>query len=386
MAPDQDLDARRPSSSASPRESSKTAVTIASVLALALLPVWIVFSRRAGIFAADFSAFYVAAHLPFAELYQPDAFGRMAQSLLGDLGIHYFPLYVRPAAFALPLQWMRWTPYWTAFALWVAVQYACYAATVFILYRKFGFLPYSLCLFGIFAPPMLGSLVGQDIAGVGLLLVAGLLLLESGSDVAAGLVLGLCLYKFNLLLLLPVFLLVKKRYRAACSFAVAGIFLAALSMWLASPAAYLTTISDTVDRVSSQPGEMVSARGWFELLHVPWAYYPAAAAIVAITIFMTWRLPLREAFAAMLAGSLLCGYHVNWYDHTLLAIPFALALSRSSEARRIVAVCAMAAIPIWVLRNLVLTPLVVLVWLGPGMEAIGRRFRSRTPTLDRSGR
>src|ERR1700686_293967 len=69
----------------------------------------------------DFTAFYLAGNMPVRSLYDQTEFRALGERLLGPLGITYYPPYVRPAVFALPLRLIMWLPYRKAFTVWLIV-------------------------------------------------------------------------------------------------------------------------------------------------------------------------------------------------------------------------------------------------------------------------
>src|SRR5438309_2662499 len=85
----------------------------------------------------DFTAFYLAGRMPLKSLYDQAEFRALGQRLLAPQGIQYYPPYVRPAVFALPLRLIGWMPYRSAFAAWLAAQYACYLCALAITFRRF---------------------------------------------------------------------------------------------------------------------------------------------------------------------------------------------------------------------------------------------------------
>ena len=52
----------------------------------------------------DFSQFYIAASIPTDSLYDRATYEQFGMDELAPLGVNYYPPYVRPAVFALPLK------------------------------------------------------------------------------------------------------------------------------------------------------------------------------------------------------------------------------------------------------------------------------------------
>ncbi len=294
----------------------------------------------------DFTQFYIAGNIAPASLYDQDAFRQFGRSL-EPLGIRYYPPYVRPSVFALPLRLVMWMPYWPAFTVWAALHFACYALALYLLHRHFRFPPWLMIGFGLFYPAMFGVVTGQDSNAVLLLMAVALGLLQSGKQALAGVALGLAVYKFNLFLLLPVFLLVQKRYRALAWFCGTAAVLAAASLLIAPPASYLALLGSIQKyTIGFEPARMLGLRATAYALQAPYLYPAFALAVAALCTLAFRHLPVAESFCVMVMGSLLCAYHVNWYDGAVLAIPCVVAFTRPGVMRRIPAAALLLA-PVW---------------------------------------
>ncbi len=326
---------------------------------------WIVSGRHVPIAGLDFPAFYIAAHLPFKDLYSPAAFTAFGIDRLTQAGVTYFPPYVRPAIFVLLLKPLAYFSFWHAFYLWAAIGFCAYAAALYLLLRWLE-LPKALPVaFAAFFPAQFGIVTGQDTTVYLLVLLASLLLLLRGKEVAAGCLLAVCTYKFNLLLLIPVVLVCKARWRTMLSF-----ILGAFSIALASAA--LTPLSQYVSMLRLIPAQVKglmlgSIRGVTAAIgHHDW-YYPIAFLGLMGCIYLIWKLPMKEGFCVAIVGALLFGYHVAWYDCTLLVIPIALAWRHCGVVFRTVLLALFAFPPAWVRGTQlfeVLAESVLLLWFA----------------------
>lgn len=334
--------------------------------------------------AWDFPQYFLAARLPVWNRPNHDEFLRNAHALLAPVGVAYVPPYVRPAVFSLPLWTIMWLPYWTAFQLWAGIQAASYVLAVWLLKRRLNFIPPLLVGIGVFIPATHGIVNGQDATSVALLCVIGFLLLERGRDTLAGLVFGLCLYKYNLFALLPLFLIRRKARRALWSFLATGMVIAAVSSCLVDPKEYLNLLSKIADlTIDFGPRSIVGLRGVAATLQMPALYWISAAIVTGITIYAIPRLPLDRAYCATLLGSLLCAYHVTWYDYSIAVFPLLFLLSSPGWTGRAVSFVMLFYPAIWfgnrvvLMCSFVLLAWVVLIW--PVVAKTARKLTRPAP-------
>ncbi len=317
----------------------------------------------------DFPQYFLAVRLPLWTRHNYDEFLRNAHALLAPVGVAYVPPYVRPAVFSLPLWTIMWLPYWTAFRLWAGIQGVAYVLTVWLLKRRLIFIPPLLVGMGIFIPATHGIVNGQDATSMALLCVIGFLLLERGRGTLAGLVFGLCLYKYNLFALLPLFLILRKERRALWSFLVTGMVIAAVSLFLFAPREYLHLLSRIPDlTIGFGPRNIVGLRGVAATVQMPALYWTSAAVVAVATIYAIPRLPFDRAYCATLLGSLLCAYHVTWYDYSIAIFPLLFLLSSPGWTGRAVSFVMLFYPAIWfgnriiVMCSFILLAWVILIW------------------------
>ncbi len=298
---------------------------------------WFWIARNSPATAWDFTEFYIAGNIPVSSLYDQNVFVAYGIRALLPIGIEYYPPYVRPAVFAIPLKFLMWLPYWTAYCAWAFVQFIAYITTISLLYKRYGFPLIFLVPAAIFYPAMFGIVQGQDTCLYTLLLVLGLGFLQKGRDITAGSILSLGLYKFNLFLLIPVFLILKKRYRAFVSFAGSGILLAMCSVLLSEPDQYIKLLQNIqAYTIGFSPASMISVRGLFHTLKTPFLYFPATCIIVISSLIAIQRLNMAEAFGVAVIGSIMISYHVAWYDGALAIIPIMLALRKEGRMFKVI--------------------------------------------------
>jgi hypothetical protein len=105
--------------------------------------------------------------------------------------------------------------------------------------------------------------------------------------------------------------------------------------------------------------------GWPPLL------YPLGCAVLlGLGIPLLRKLPLPEAFQLAVVGSIVCSYHVNWYDGVLVMLPLGVALSRGSAVSKGLAVILLTLFPLWTMPHFIAVTLLVL-WIV--LARVGRR-------------
>jgi len=323
----------------------------------------------------DFPAFYVAAHTPLAELYDYRSFEARGRSLLSRDGVSYYPPYVRPAVFAIPLRILKPFPYHSAFLLWAALQVVFLLFSGLLIWRIFPSLP-IVWLFPLLAffPAFYGIIFGQDSAGMLLVLSAALYCLVTQRPGIGGVLLGVGLYKFNLILLLPVYLILARQWRAVTGFAVTAFAIGALSAFLAPAGDYVRLLEHVPEvALGSVSRNMIGIRGLAATLEIPWLYLLGVAAVAPVALVVAVRSGMRTGFSIALAGSMLCGYHINGYDGTLAAIPLVALMARTEDMGvRIL----LAAAVFWISRPpMWLSPL-ILIAIFIGLIAFRERASS----------
>jgi len=311
----------------------------------------------------DFSQFYITAGLPIESIYDRAAFESRGVEQLAPLGVDYFPPYVRPAVFSLPLGPLAFLSYTHALWLFAGIQFLFLCIVLFLLNRRFGLPCEMIPAFMLCYPAMMGIITGQDPHTLLLLVLSGFLLLEKGRDILAGCTLALCLYKFNLILWLPLLLLARRRWTALGSFCAAGVALAAASALLAPPGDYLRLLANIEQyTIAFTPESMIGFRALSVTLGWEPLYFLVSPVLVAVGFPLLRNRPLPEAYMLAIIGSMLCSYHVNWYDGALLLIPIALVRERGSAPAQMLGSVLLAVFPLWVYRP-VIASMVALLWV-----------------------
>lgn len=332
-----------------PSSKPTKAVAIASaVVFLLLCGAWGWFATIFPETGWDFSQFYITASIPLSSIYDRAVYEQFAVEALTPLGVDYFPPYVRPAVFALPLKLLAPFSFSAARGIFFAVQFGFFVGTLWLAFRRFH-LPWDLLpVFGLFYPALMGIITGQDPHTLAFLAFSGFLLLEKDHDLAAGLVWALCLYKFNLILGLPLLLLVRGRFKALGGFILGGAVLAAVSALLAPPSEYLTLLGSIENyTISFTPDRMIGLRGLAYSWELPWLYPAAALVVLCVSAVLIKRVALPAAFTLAVLGSMLCSYHVNWYDAAVLTPCIAYLMAEAPAPLRILPLVLLVAFPLW---------------------------------------
>jgi alpha-1,2-mannosyltransferase len=165
---------------------------------------------------------------------------------------------------------------------------------------------------------------------------AGALAASRRSKLAAGLAMGLLVYKPNLLLTPVLVLLIAREWRVLCGVSIGALLEVGLSLAAVRPATmgdYLATLSSLAGRpeaVQLYPAESHSLRGFVKLL-VPWTPLVSAVTIAAVPVsawlaLRVWRAhdDWRVRVSALVASAMLGSPHLLTYDLLLAALPLVL--------------------------------------------------------------
>jgi hypothetical protein len=282
--------------------------------------------KSAGRGLNDFRQLYTVALLAGnAGMYEPERGLRAQAEFVGEanasprLPVNRLPFY---GLFLKPLTLL---PYTTALRFWFAFQFACVCGFVASLPAAYRLQAAVVCCWSY--PLSFALAIGQDLPLM--LLAAGLSarLYRSGRFVWAGLALSVCIIKFHLLLLLPVFILARKERRLAAGFltgcGIAFILSVAAAGWT-FPVAYWSALRGPNANLSQ--GTMPNLNGLRSTLDVsPWTEFAGAAVVVLAAWFIARRSGAIHAVAGTTAGSLLVSHHAYLQDCSIL-IPGILGL------------------------------------------------------------
>lgn len=310
-----------------------------------LLCFWFVFARQCNKTGWDFPVFYIAGSLPTREIYNLHAFEAYWQQHAAVFGGFHPAWFMRLPVFAWLLRPLATLSYIHALQIWMGAGLAVYFAAIAVLMCRLRLPGLLLPAFVGFFPAIVGLISGQDNCFLLLGVTAAWLLFERKLDILAGIALTLCLYKFNLVLLVPLLLLLKRRYQGMATFAVGAATVAAVSFAISPIQTYFTAVNEAPKQTTGFYA--VGLRGFSIAIGQPWCYPVLVAIVFLLCCWLMWRLPFREGFGVAITGSLMIVPYVCWYDSTLLVIPLAIIYARATFAVRISCVASLAAVPAW---------------------------------------
>ncbi len=240
-------------------------------------------------------------------------------------------------------------PYPVAFTLWLGLTICLLTASLRLLWplvpnlHPYGFGRVLLVAFSCRAAFLL-LIAGQDAAISLLLFVVGLRLLLAGRDTAAGSVLGLGVFKPQLFLLVPILLLLQRRWRALSAWMAVASTLAALSMALLGLAGTLEYIDllttsgfyqQLAQQLASKMISLTALARSFMPEPLPLLVVVAATIIVAALFARIASRPARHArqflllYVTMLLMNFVINPHFFVYDGVILFIPALLLLNEA---------------------------------------------------------
>jgi hypothetical protein len=348
-------------------------------------------SARAGIAALCLTglmanAFLLAPALEYTERGQTDFMDLYAGGRLAFTGDLYVParvletegrtegrysvtrLFMRLPCFALFYWPLAQLPYPLASALWEGLcAIGMIAFAVLWPARRRWHTALACC----WSLPLLMTLAeGQDIGFVLLAIALAALLMRRKQPLAGGMVASLCLAKFHLFLLIPVWICARRQWRFAQGLVAGCSALAVLSFIVGGwdwPLRYLALLRDPAN---NPYGEVMPT------LHSMFAGLPYAGLLeiagVGALAFAVWMASQRNrgewGLAAALAGGILAAPHAYMADGALAIPALLLMMKRATETwSRILGFYLLTPIP-WMM---LMTGLAMPVRLGLGALLIG---------------
>ena len=266
-----------------------------------------------------------------AHLYDTGAILAREQQILSDLnGIR---MYLRSPFYALALSPLTILPLWPAFVLEMSVFYAALLACWAWAARRFG--PDSLIWSALYYPAAIGTAYGQDCVVVLVALILSYRSLEKGRLFRAGLLLGIALIKFHLIILFPLVLLMHRKWRVLAGLTISTCIALGLSfavIGVKGIPAYIRILQD-----NSQDTSINSPQSMLNIYSIPANFdiesrainAALALLIVGLTVTAAYRAPLWRWFSAAAVGSLLIVPHCYLYDGTFLLLPLWLVMFQS---------------------------------------------------------
>jgi hypothetical protein len=321
------------------------AAIYAAIGAACIMALWNVMLGQSPARGWDFPVFYIAARLPIHSLYDRSAFLSFWQRELQPIGVPHWAPYVRLSVFSFLITPLALFPFYRALYLWFAIGVGAYFASVGLLIYRFRLSAMLVLVYAAFFPAIGGLYSGQDNALYLLALALAVCALESHRDWVAGALLVLTLCKFNLIVLVPVVLLLHRRYRALFMLSMGAVGVFGMSFALTPFRTYVSAITQAQQKTPFF--FPVGLRGFSTSIGEP-SFYPfLAGATFILCCWLIKKLPLWEAFCVGITGALLISPYITWYDSTLLAFPLAVIYARSRFVLQIGCTLILSAVPLW---------------------------------------
>lgn len=290
-----------------------------------------------GAYDYDFLCFYIGGTLAregrFADLYRPAA--QLEVQEKAAPGLKEFRPYPRPPWFALAIAPLTALTLVRAYAVWIGLLLLMSIACWIWAARRFG--EGALLLAALFLPTNLGICYGQDCVLMLVVLCGAYALLAREKTFTSGLVLGLGLMKFHLMLLFPVWLAMQRRWRMLAGFAIVGaIFLGAAlgTLGFGGVADYVKFLrSGNIELLGRAPDAMINiysvpVNGGIDSRAVDAVL---AGIVIILALFGMRGAPAWRALAIAATGSLLITPHVFAYDAAMLLLAVWLAIENSTS-------------------------------------------------------
>jgi hypothetical protein len=314
----------------------------------------------------DFASFYTAGTQVRrglgTDLYNHAAQWRVQQEFAAGVTIRQSPLpYVRPPFEALLFSLFAAWPYPMALLLWTILKLALLVAIPFIVVRdtvrdrvrgRRWNEPIPLWAVGLLAlgtfPEFMDLLMGQDAPLLAFLFAIAYWQLDTHGDALAGFILGLALFKFQLVIPFVIALLIAGRKRVLPGFAMAAIVVLTVSErivgWkgLLQYPRDLMALNHTGNGLIT-PENQMNLRGLLILFvgRVPypgpihWVLAPLAIGAI-VYAGLLWRKAgdnfLPEGFGLAMIAAIITSYYAYEYDLLSLMVPLLAILARSANA------------------------------------------------------
>lgn len=340
-------DALREMRGLTPQRVRAHARTATLLFALALAALWV--TAREGVDAfgrpvgTDFASFYAAGVLAregrAVEAYDWQAIHAVERAMFGE----GTPLYIwtYPPFSLLPMSGLAALPYALALCAFLGGTFAlCWQVA-----RRVA-PPGDAAFWAIagFPAVWMNAAHGQNGFLSAAILGAGLCLMPA-RPFAAGAALGLLAFKPQLMVLVPVALLLGRRWRALGGLVASVAALCAVSLhaygldpWVAQFAGMHDSRQAILESGATGFHKLQSALAAVRLLGGPaslgWALQAACGVVALAAVAFTWRgsAPDRVKMAVLIAASLLATPFLNVYDLVILGLPIAVVASEIRSA------------------------------------------------------
>ena len=294
--------------------------------------------------AVDFRHLYTAGYMVRSghakELHDYEVDRKFQEQIVGpsEKGNHYNHLAYESLLF-VPFSLLKYrTAYLLFFTLNIAllgISYWLMRPYLRVVDRASGFL--ACAPFVAFLPVISALVHGQVSIILLLLFVTAMVSYDRGSEMTAGALVGMTLFKFQFGIPFALLFLIWRRYRFVTGFALSGFAVLALSLMLVGFSGfsdYVRALASTTSQAGMQrfiipPERMPNIRG---LVYTVGAGRISETAMLVTTVIcsaaiVVWATKRKPAFSLALTAAFLVSYHGLIPDATLLAIPLSLALA-----------------------------------------------------------
>jgi hypothetical protein len=296
---------------------------------------------------ADFRQFYTAGYMVrsghAAEIYDYDSTAKFQSEVVspgGSVALPFNHLAYEALLFA-PLSFVSFR---VAYIFFFAVNLSLLSASFFML-RRYGpslravWSKAPIMIFAGFLPVGTALRQGQDSLILLALLVCSFIALERDHDYAAGIFLGLTLFKFQYTLPIALLFFVWQKWRVISGFAITVVLLVIVSFAITGPEVYSTylfsmsaglTTAEQRLRFGIDPLFMPNIRG---LAFAAGGHGLLITAVLSALV-LAWAALAKPSFPAFVLTAMLVSYHGLIHDAVILLIPIIVlgdAAVRASE-------------------------------------------------------
>ena len=285
----------------------------------------------------DFASFYVGSSLAlegrFADLYDRGVQFSRQKEIAPNKG-QLVP-YVRPPFYLVVLAPLSLFSLQASFWLWIVGHSLLLIACWLWAGRQFGS---DALIFGaLYLPTALGIASGQDCVLMLAIGVGFYHLADQHKDLPAGAVLALGLLKFHLLLLLPLAMILNKRWRMLAGYALTGGLLALssiASIGFDGVKLYADLLqAKDLGALLPSPELMINLSGLMANVRLESVFVLVLLIVVVIGVVVIGvrGAPLWRWVSIAVVGSLLITHHVYGYDAGIVLLPVWLAMFLSKS-------------------------------------------------------
>jgi hypothetical protein len=311
---------------------------ISVAIACLFTGIWSLAARAFSIEQGDFPAFYTGAQVALsgkfgslhdvklqAALQKQATQGRRPE-------VTYF---VRPHVYAAVLAPLALMDLRTAYVSFLIVCAALLIAIGVWGCGQFG--PDALVLLSLFPLPVFATAFGQDSLLYLALIVASYHFHNREKPLVSGFILGLAAIKPHLLVLIPLAMLIQRRWRMLAGLAIGGAVQTLLSLMLAGwsgATLYLSFLGQQRNHLSPHPERMLNINSLLLNLGIGESIVLEGIAMagILICVFMACRgAEWWRALAAGVAGTLIIAPHTIPYDAVWMILPAWLVFFKSAS-------------------------------------------------------